>query len=218
MALAIFDLDHTLINGDSDHAWGEFLLDREIVDAEHYRRMNDSFHEDYKRGELDILTYLKFALQPLSQFSLAELAELHEQFMQAKIEPMLQPKAQALIDKHRDQGDELLIITATNRFVTEPIAKRMGIDNLLASEPEMRNGRYTGQPTGIPCYQEGKVERLKLWLEDTGQHLAGSFFYSDSHNDIPLLKQVDNPVVVDPDNTLRGFAEDENWPCISLRD
>lgn len=217
MSLAIFDLDNTLIAGDSDHLWGEFLIEQGKVDAEHYRERNDFFYQAYQQGNLDIHAYLEFALAPLKGFSPAELEALHKAFMEHKIHPIMLPKAQALIEQHREQGDTLLIITATNRFITGPIADLLGIPYLLASEPELLNGCYTGRATGIPCFQDGKVVRLQAWLEASGQTLGTSYFYSDSANDIPLLQAVSHPVAVDPDPRLRNFATANNIPIISLR-
>lgn len=218
MALAIFDLDNTLLNGDSDHAWGEFLIQNKIVDSETYKSRNDQFYADYKRGELDIFAYLEFALEPLTRFSNAELEALHQRFMAESVSKMRLQKADALLQKHRDQGDFLLIITATNKFVTGPIGKALGVDDLLASDPEIINGIYTGKVAGTPCYQEGKVSRLNDWLEGKPYTLQESYFYSDSMNDLPLLKQVGNPIAVDADDTLTAYAEAHQWPIISLRD
>lgn len=217
MSLAIFDLDNTLIAGDSDHLWGEFLVEQGRVDAAHYRERNDYFYAAYQRGDLDIHAYLEFALAPLRGFSQQELAALHTAFMEHKIHPILLPKARALIDEHRQNGDTLLIITATNRFITEPIARLLDIPHLLASEPELEDGRYTGRATGIPCFQDGKVKRLHEWLQAEGQTLSTSYFYSDSANDIPLLQAVSHPVAVDPDERLREFARAHDIPIISLR-
>lgn len=217
MSLAIFDLDNTLIAGDSDHLWGQFLIEHKKVDSGEFKRMNDQFYEDYKNSCLDINAYLQFALKPLSKFSLDALNELHSLFMHEKIEPIMLKKSSELIKKHRDQGDTLLIITATNRFVTQPIAQKLKIDNLLASEGEIINNMYTGQPTGTPCYQEGKVIRLAQWMKKTGHTLKNSYFYSDSINDVPLLSKVDNPVAVDPDPSLSEWALKHNAPILSLR-
>ncbi|WP_163831569.1 histidinol-phosphatase [Spartinivicinus ruber] len=217
MALAIFDLDNTLLGGDSDHAWGEFLVEQGIVDAEAYKQANDYYYQAYLNGTLNINEFLQFSLKPLSQHSTKQLTQWHQQFMSEKIEPLMLEKATKLLNDHRDQGDYLLIITATNAFVTSPIAERLGVDHLLATTPEFLNGRYTGQVSGTPCFQGGKVKRLHNWLTATSHSLAGSFFYSDSHNDLPLLEEVDNPVAVDPDDTLREVAQTNGWPIISLR-
>ncbi|WP_083607948.1 HAD family hydrolase [Teredinibacter haidensis] len=217
MSLAIFDLDNTLIAGDSDHAWGEFLIEQNIVDGEAFKQANDQFYQDYLNRTLDINAYLRFALQPLTRFSMTELCELHRIFFDQKITPILLPKAEALVTEHRQKGDRILVITATNRFITEPIAQALGIHELLASEGEVVNDRYTGEPTGTPCYQEGKVQRLNQWLEKEGESLSGSHFYSDSANDLPLLETVETPVAVDPDDKLRQVANERNWAIISLR-
>ncbi len=217
MSLAIFDLDNTLLNGDSDHAWGEFLCEQGIVDVEEYRRANDYFFQQYKAGTLDIFEFLGFALKPLASHSLEQLEQWHQQFMREKIAPMMLKKATTLLQKHREQGDYLLIITATNRFVTGPIATQLGVDDILATEPELIDGRYTGQIAGTPCFQAGKVERLNHWLKNTQHSLEDSYFYSDSQNDLPLLRLVDNPVAVDPDDSLKKTAQDLGWPIISLR-
>lgn len=217
MSLAIFDLDHTLLNGDSDHAWGEFLVRHQIVEPEFYQRQNDHFYELYKQSRLDIMEYLEFALEPLTRFTVEELELLHRQFMQEFIVPMRLHKADELLRKHRDQGDFLLIITATNRFVTAPIARALGVDDLLATDPERIGNRYTGKVKGVPCYREGKVERLRQWLDETEHTLDNSYFYSDSINDLPLLEQVTYPCVVDGDERLLAEASQRNWPTLSLR-
>ena len=218
MSLAIFDLDNTLLAIDSDHAWGEFLLEQGAVDAQAYREANDRFMADYEAGTLDIHAFLAVALQPLTENSPEQLAAWHRQFMASKIEPHILPKAEELLARHRSRGDTLLIITATNRFITGPIAERLGVDHLIAVEPEMIEGRYTGKVSGIPSYREGKVQRLDAWLEDRELTLADAWFYSDSHNDLPLLEEVDNPVAVDPDPILREVAEQRGWRIMSLRD
>ncbi|WP_226642125.1 HAD family hydrolase [Microbulbifer variabilis] len=219
MQLAIFDLDNTLIGGDSDHAWGEFLVEREHVDSEHYRLSNDRFYQDYQRGELDIFAYLEFALEPLSQISRGQLENLQNEFMQEVISELWLPAAHELIGEHRRKGHHIMIITATNRFVVEPIAARLGVDTLLATEPEEHEGLFTGRVVGEPCYQAGKVLRLRQWLAQNPE-FAGreKWFYSDSINDLPLLTEVEHPVAVDPDARLRAEAEARGWPIISLRD
>ncbi|MBS8241232.1 HAD family hydrolase [Marinobacter lipolyticus] len=218
MTLAIFDLDNTLLAGDSDHAWGEFLVEEGIVDAEEYRKANDRFYQEYLNGELDILHYLGFALQPLAKHGMEDLLAWREHFMEKKVRPMLQDKAFELLEKHRSEGHTLMIITATNRFVTEPIAELLGIEHLIATDPELVNGRYTGQVAGVPSFQDGKVTRLNDWLASQSETLEGAWFYSDSHNDVPLLKQVANPVAVDPDPTLEKLALEKGWKVMSLRD
>jgi HAD superfamily hydrolase (TIGR01490 family) len=217
MALALFDLDNTLLDGDSDYLWGCFLVERGVVDGETYQRENQRFYEQYLAGCLDIREFLRFQLQPLATHTRHQLEQWREQFLSDKIDPILLPKARALLEKHRQQGDELLIITATNRFITGPIADRYAVSHLLATEPEMRGGEYTGGVNGTPCFQDGKVECLQRWLDERGQTLAGSWFYSDSHNDLPLLERVEHPVAVDPDDKLEALAQERGWPVISLR-
>lgn len=218
MALAIFDLDNTLLGGDSDHQWGEFLCDREIVDPQAYREKNNWFYGEYEKGRLDMKAWMEFALQPLVGQEQAVLQAWHQDFMTHYIAPIMLPQAAAVLKKHREQGDFLLIITATNRFITAPIAARLGVDALIASEAEIVDQAYTGRSAGIPCYQEGKVLRLEAWLSECGRSMENSYFYSDSHNDLPLLEQVDNPVAVNPDATLEKYAMQRGWPVISLRD
>lgn len=217
MTLAIFDLDNTLIAGDSDHLWGDFLVENGLVDGEHYKATNDQFYTDYCQGRLDIMAYLRFALAALADHDDAELARWHDQFMAEKIAPILLPKAFDLLDKHRTQGHFLLIVTATNDFVTAPIARRLGVDHLIATRAQRRNGRYTGDVAGTPCYREGKVVRLHEWLKDSGHTLDGSYFYSDSHNDLPMLEIVTHAVAVDADPVLSDQASQRGWPQISLR-
>ena len=217
MALAIFDLDETLIAADSDHAWGEFVASRGLVDAESHRRRSDAFYQDYRRGELDIDAYLKFSCTVLAMFDMEKLTRLRQEFFEERVKPLLLPKADELIERHKAKGDCLLVVTATIQFVTEPIVRHLGIDNLIAPLPEIRDGRYTGNVTGTPSYREGKVIRLKEWLNQNEQSMEGSWFYSDSRNDIPLLELVDNPVAVDPDPVLESVAKERKWPIISLR-
>ena len=218
MSLAIFDLDNTLLSIDSDHAWGEFLVEQGAVDPVAYREANERFLADYNAGTLDMAAFLEMALKPLTENTPEQLAAWHQQFMASKIEPHILPKAEELLARHRTKGDTLLIITATNRFITGPIAERLGVDDLIAVEPEMVDGRYTGRVDGVPSYREGKVIRLQAWLEAQDITMDGAWFYSDSHNDLPLLEKVDHPVAVDPDDTLRKVAEERNWRIMSLRD
>lgn len=217
MSLAIFDLDNTLLHGDSDHAWGEFLCEQGIVDIELYRQANDTFYHQYVAGTLNIYEFLEFALKPLKDLPHEQLTQLHLQFMKEKVEPMITEKAEALLKHHRDRGDYLLIITATNKFVTGPIAKRLGVDDIMATDPEEVDGQYTGKVAGIPCFQGGKVKRLNTWLANSDHTLEGSYFYSDSRNDLPLLEVVENPVAVDADETLTQIATERGWPVMSLR-
>lgn len=217
MTLAIFDLDNTLIANDSDYLWGQYLVDRGIVDKDYYEQANKKFYEDYKHGTLDIVEFLNFSLAPLARHDAEQLHRWRQEFVEDLIKPIKLEAAQQLVDKHRRQGDTLLVITATNRFVTSPIVELFGIDNLLATTPEFINGQYTGKFNETPCYQHGKVIHLNDWLARTHESLEHSWFYSDSHNDLPLLKLVEHPVAVDPDDKLRQYAEQANWPIISLR-
>jgi HAD superfamily hydrolase (TIGR01490 family) len=217
VSLAIFDLDNTLIADDSDYLWGQFLVDQGIVDKTYYEAANAKFYSDYKQGTLDITEFLHFSLKPLADNKPDDLYRWRSQFIETIIRPLLLKPAQQLIDKHRKRGDTLMVITATNRFVTEPIVKLYGIELLLATTPDFVDGRYTGTFAGIPCFQEGKVKLLEEWLEQSPETLVNSWFYSDSHNDLPLLKRVDNPVAVDPDKKLSAYATGANWPVISLR-
>lgn len=218
MSLAIFDLDNTLLSIDSDHAWGEFLLEQGAVDPIAYREANERFMADYNAGTLDMAAFLEMALKPLANNSPEQLSAWHQQFMASKIEPNILPKAEELLARHRTRGDTLLIITATNRFITAPIAERLGVDNLIAVNPEVKDGHYTGRVSGVLSYREGKVTRLEQWLQDQDLIMDGAWFYSDSHNDLPLLEIVEHPVAVDPDDTLRQVAEERNWRIMSLRD
>lgn len=218
MALAIFDLDLTLLDGDSDHAFGQFLVDHQLADPIEHKRRNDHFYEQYKAGTLDIHEYLEFALRPLTQHPVEVMLNAREIFLQERILPLISQKSRALVAQHKAAGDTLLIITATNGFVTYPIAKLLGIEHIIAPEPEIIDGRYTGRIVGIPSFQTGKITRLKQWLQQQKLTLEGSYFYSDSRNDIPLLEVVDHPVVVNPDPTLTAIAQERGWPIISLRD
>ena len=217
MKLAIFDIDNTLIAGDSDVLWGDFLCERNYVDVEEYKTIHKEFYEDYLKGNLDIEDFLKFQLKILGENDLNLLKEWRKDFFEKKIKPVVLPKAHELISKHRDQKHELLIITATNRFIVEPIANEFGIKNLIACEPELVNKQFTGEFIGIPSYGEGKVECFNSWLKSINFRLEESWFYSDSHNDIPLLKRVDHPIAVDPDDYLRNEAVKMDWSIISLR-
>lgn len=218
MPLAIFDLDNTLIAGDSDHGWGEFLVRKGKVDSNHYKTMNDQFYADYEAGCLDIYAYLEFSLEPLTRIPRSELLLLHQTFMHEVIAPMMLNKAHNLLEKHRQAADRLLVITSTNRFIAEPICEALGIDSLIATEPEIIDDRFSGQIIGIPSYGEGKVTRFNQWLYDNQERSEGSYFYSDSINDLPLLLEVANPIAVDPDAQLREQAQNRGWEIISLRD
>lgn len=217
MNLALFDLDNTLLAGDSDFEWAQFLIDRGVLDRKTYEARNQAFYDQYKAGTLDIHEFLDFQLRPLSQYPRAVLDAWHGEYMRERILPMIRDSARALVDKHR--GEVRVIITATNSFVTAPIARAFGIEHLIATEPEIRDGTFTGGVSGTPCFREGKVERLEAWLAGRGESIKSvlkSTFYSDSHNDLPLLEQVDHPVAVDPDAALRAHAGARGWPIISL--
>jgi HAD superfamily hydrolase (TIGR01490 family) len=220
MELALFDLDNTLLAGDSDYEWAQFLIERGVLDRERYEAQNDEFFRQYQAGTLDIHEFLDFQLGPLARHPRAQLDAWHAAFMDAKVRPMIGRRARALVAKHRDAGALCAIVTATNSFVTAPIAREFGVAHLVATEPEIRADSFTGKVAGIPCFRDGKVTRIEQWLAGIGQPLAsfqGSWFYSDSHNDLPLLERVTRPVAVDPDEQLRRVAESRGWPVLSLR-
>ena len=218
MRLALFDLDNTLLAGDSDFEWAQYLIERGVLDRELYEARNQHFYDQYKAGTLDIHEFLDFQLKPLARHPRAQLDAWHRDYMASKVIPMVAPGAAALLEKHRD--DVRVIVTATNSFVTAPIAAHLGVPHLIATEPERRDGEFTGRPHGVPSFKEGKVTRLEEWLAAQGKSWAEvteSWFYSDSLNDLPLLARVRHPVAVDPDATLRAHAERLGWPVISLR-
>lgn len=218
--LALFDLDNTLLAGDSDYNWSLFLISEGLLDEKTHHDRNEQFYQDYNNGCLDIFEFLKFQLQPLSQHPKDFLDVLHLKYMETVIRPMMTDKAQALVNQHKANGDLCMIITATNSFVTKPIATAYGIEHLIGTDPEMVNGQFTGNVSGEPSFQAGKVSRLAAWLAERGQQLDSfetSYFYSDSHNDLPLMKLVTNPVAVDADETLTAYAQQQGWPNISLR-
>jgi len=217
VGIALFDLDNTLLAGDSDYLWGCFLAEQGIVDRDSYERENRRFYDLYRVGRLNIHEFLRFQLRPLAEHDMTTLYGWRARYIEEKIEPILLPKARALIERHRERGDLPVIITATNSFITAPIAALFGVEQLLATEPEVVDGRYTGGITDIPCFQDGKVHKLSGWLAIHRQTLDESWFYSDSHNDLPLLGKVTHPVAVDPDEILRGHAREHGWPVISLR-
>ena len=217
--LVLFDLDNTLLTGDSDFEWAQFLIEQGVVDREVYEARNQAFYDQYKAGTLDIFEFLNFQLKPLSRHPRTVLDEWYRQFMSGRILPMIRASARALVAKHRN--DVRVVITATNSFVTAPIAREFGVEHLIATEPEACNGEFTGNVSGIPCFREGKVSRLQGWLAGRGQTMASfdaSWFYSDSLNDLPLLERVTHPVAVDPDDRLRAHAVARGWPIISLND
>jgi len=218
VALAIFDLDNTLLRGDSDYLWGMYLIDKGAVDEESHQRENERFYQEYIKGQMDIMSFLRFQLAPLARIPLSELLQMREDYIENFIKPIITEQALELVDKHRQQGDVLLIITATNDFVTRPIADLFGIDDLIATNAELKNNQYTGAVSGTPCFQKGKISRLREWLDETGHDMKGSWFYSDSHNDLPLLQEVDNPVAVNPDPTLAEYAQRAGWKVLTLAD
>lgn len=217
MKLAIFDLDETLIGLDSDHAWGDYAAEHGLVNAAEHTVENRRFYEDYKRGELDIDAYLAFSTKVLTQHPLETLLKHRARFIETVISPAILPGARDLIEGHRERGDQLVIVTATLEFVTRPISILLGIDELIAPIPELTDQGYTGKIVGVPSFGAGKVTRLNSWMAEKGFCLQGSTFYSDSHNDLPLLRLVDNPVAVNPDPILARVAEEKGWKCISLR-
>ena len=220
MNLALFDLDNTLLSGDSDFEWAQFLIEQGALDRELFEAKNLAFYEQYKAGTLDIHEFLDFQLKPLSRHTRNVLDGWRDNFMQSKVRGMVTVAAQDLVAKHRATGDVCVIITATNSFITSPIAQEFGVEHLIATEPEERDGEFTGCVVGVPCFREGKVARLESWLAQQGwgwESLSDSYFYSDSLNDLPLLKKVRHPVAVDPDETLRSYAEQHGWPILALR-
>ena len=220
MRLTLFDLDNTLLAGDSDHGWGEFVVRHRLADPVEYRRRNQAFYDDYRAGRLDQMAFQRFSLEPLTRYSMDELAEWHRRFMRETIEPIMSDASKALVADRIRSGDLVAIVTSTNRFITSPIARAYGIEHLIATEPEIRDGRYTGAVDGIPAFREGKVARLDQWLAARGSRLEDfdeSWFYSDSINDLPLLDRVSRPVAVDPDRQLAAVARRRGWPVLSLR-
>jgi HAD superfamily hydrolase (TIGR01490 family) len=218
--LALFDLDNTLLDGDSDYVWAQFLIGRGVLDRERYEARNEAFYRQYLAGDLDIREFLDFQLAPLARRPWADLDAWHRDFMRERILPIILPGARALVARHREHGDVCAILTSTNAFITAPIARELGVPHLLATELEVGGDGYTGRPAGTPCFREGKIERLNDWLASRGETLASygaSWFYSDSLNDLPLLERVTNPVAVDPDPTLRRAAAERGWPVISLK-
>ena len=218
MALAIFDLDNTLLRGDSDYLWGMYLIDKGAVDQESHQQENERFYQEYLNGQMDIMAFLRFQLAPLAKIPMPELLKMRQEYLDNYIKPIITQEARELVEKHRLQGDTLLIITATNDFVTRPIAELFAIDELIATNAEIINNQYTGAVSGKPSYQEGKVLRLDDWLKQTGNTLKDSWFYSDSHNDLPLLKKVDHPVAVNPDQQLARHAQQSGWQVLTLAD
>ena len=219
MELALFDLDNTLLSGDSDYEWGQFLIDSGVLDREYYESENNRYYEDYKAGRLDIHEFLGFALEPLARFPREQLDLWHSEFMERRIRPIVRARGCERLSLHAARGNLCAIVTATNSFVTGPIAREFGVAHLIATEPEIREGRYTGRPRGTPCFRDGKIVCLEQWLRARGSDwgsFSASWFYSDSHNDIPLMEKVTNPVAVDPDDTLRRLALERGWEITSF--
>ena len=220
MELVLFDLDNTLLAGDSDFEWAQYLISRGVLDKEVYEARNQAFFDQYKAGTLDIFEFLDFQLKPLARHSREQLDAWHKAFMDSRILPMMTAESRALVNRHLEAGAVVAIVTATNSFVTYPIARAFGIPHLIATVPAQENGAFTGKPRGTPAFKDGKIERVEAWLESLGlcwSSFERSWFYSDSHNDLPLLGKVSNPIAVDPDDTLRAHAASRNWPVISLR-
>lgn len=220
MRLALFDLDNTLLAGDSDFEWAQYLIGQGVLDREVYEARNQAFYDQYKAGTLDIHEFLDFQLKPLSRHPRSQLDAWHRDFMQHKILPIVTAKGRELVSRHQKEADLVAIVTATNSFVTAPIAREFGVTHLIATEPEQADGEFTGRVAGLPSFREGKITRLEGWLAGQGLSWASiseSWFYSDSLNDLPLLQKVSHPVAVDPDDTLKSHAEAHGWPIISLR-
>ncbi len=218
MSLAMFDLDNTLIGGDSDYLWGEFLCEKGIIeDTASFQKMNEYFYQQYEVGKLDIYAWAEFSFKVLTEYSIGELNDLRQNFIHQKIEPIFLDKAQSCINQHKENGDTVLVITASNTFITAPIAEMYGINHLLATEPEFKDGRFTGKVSGVPCFQSGKIDNLMPWIEKHNKNLKGSYFYSDSHNDLPLLELVDNPVAINGDPRLTSTAKKNGWPNLDWR-
>jgi HAD superfamily hydrolase (TIGR01490 family) len=221
MRLTLFDLDHTLLAGDSDYGWGQFMVRHGLVDVDAYARRNAAFYAAYQAGNLDQAAYLAFSLEPLARYALEALDAWHRKFMTEVVEPLMTDRGRLLVRERLQAGDLVVIVTSTNSFVTRPIAQAYGVEHLIATDLEVRDGRYTGGIVGTPAFREGKVTRLHAWLGQRGERLddfAQSWFYSDSTNDLPLLESVTHPVAVDPDESLRQIADRRGWPIISLRD
>jgi len=219
LELALFDLDNTLLSGDSDYQWAQFLIERGVLQRAEYEAKNDHFLSQYKAGRLDIHEFLDFQLAPLARHPREKLDEWHGEFMRAKVRPMIRKKGIELVQRHLRDNHLCAIVTSTNAFITAPIAREFGGDHLLATELEVKDGRFTGRPSGVPCFRQGKVTRLAEWLGGQGWTLASfseSWFYSDSQNDLPLLERVTHPVAVDPDEILRREASTRGWQIIRL--
>ncbi|MFZ9614141.1 MAG: HAD family hydrolase [Candidatus Methylopumilus sp.] len=220
MNLALFDLDNTILAGDSDYNWSRFLIQEGYLDGAIHAEKNEKFYADYKAGTLDIYAFVEFQFKPLARNPRSVLNQLLKKYVEEVIKPMITEKAYALVRKHREEGDLLIVITATNSFITKPIAALFGIENLIGTDPEEKEGEFTGKVSGLPSFKEGKVTRLEAWLKNKNLSLADfkkSYFYSDSHNDLPLMQKVTHPVAVDSDDILTEYANSKGWPKISLR-
>ena len=222
MNLALFDLDNTLLAGDSDFEWAQFLISKGVVDREIQEAKNIHFYEQYKAGTLDIHEFLAFQLAPLARHQRAELDAWHAEYLEKHIRPIMTIKARTLVLEHLANGDLCAIVTATNSFVTGPIAREFGIPHLIGTVPAVNpeNGAFSGGPRGTPAFQAGKITRVESWLESMGLwwgSFDNSCFYSDSHNDLPLMQKVKMPIAVDPDDKLRAHASQMGWKIITLR-
>jgi HAD superfamily hydrolase (TIGR01490 family) len=219
LELALFDLDNTLLSGDSDYEWAQFLIERGVLERAEYEAKNELFFSQYKAGTLDIHEFLEFQLAPLARHPREELDEWHAEFMQTRIKPIIRPKGVELVRQHRRDKHLCAIVTSTNTFITAPIAREFGVEHLVATGLEVGDGRFTGKPSGTPCFREGKITCVEEWLADQGRIFASFtaiWFYSDSRNDLPLLEYATHPVVVDPDEVLREVAVKRGWQIISL--
>ena len=220
MNLALFDLDNTILAGDSDYNWSRFLIQEGYLDGAIHAEKNEKFYADYKAGTLDIYAFVEFQFKPLARNPRTVLNQLLKKYVEEVIKPMITEKARALVKRHQDEGDLIIVITATNSFITKPIAELFGIENLIGTDPEEKEGEFTGKVSGLPSFKEGKVTRLESWLKGKNLSLASfenSYFYSDSHNDLPLMQKVTHPVAVDSDDVLSEYAKSKGWPQISLR-
>ena len=220
MNLALFDLDNTILAGDSDYNWSRFLIQEGYLDGAIHAEKNEKFYADYKAGTLDIYAFVEFQFKPLARNPRTVLNQLLKKYVEEVIKPMITEKARALVKRHQDEGDLIIVITATNSFITKPIAELFGIKNLIGTDPEEKEGEFTGKVLGLPSFKEGKVTRLEAWLKGKNLSLASfenSYFYSDSHNDLPLMQKVTHPVAVDSDDVLSEYAKSKGWPQISLR-
>ena len=220
MNLALFDLDNTILAGDSDYNWSRFLIQEGYLDGAIHAEKNEKFYADYKAGTLDIYAFVEFQFKPLARNPRTVLNQLLKKYVEEVIKPMITEKARALVKRHQEEGDLIIVITATNSFITKPIAELFGIENLIGTDPEEKEGEFTGKVSGLPSFKEGKVTRLEAWLKNKNLSLASfekSYFYSDSHNDLPLMQKVTHPVAVDSDDVLSEYAKSKGWPQISLR-